>query len=238
MTRRLQMKSITGGGYFLTVGEHTFKIELNTDKIQGAYGPIANREYTVFVDDTRVGDTFKTAAEAKDFVAPYVERAQEQERRERATEMWRQFAEDLFPAGIPKNVLSAMEKYTNTITVGDKPKTPKGKVKSEAKDTKTEGTPDTAEVKSEPESTEDVAAKVRKSTPRRSRAKSTSKTTAEKRGTTPRRRTSKVKSEDTAEPVEVKSEEAEPVAPEPEVTAPPEPEPTEVSAPEREAASA
>lgn len=229
MTRRLQMKSITGGGYFLTVGEHTFKIELNTDKIQGAYGPIANREYTVFVDDTRVGDTFKTAAEAKDFVAPYVERAQEQERRERATEMWRQFAEDLFPAGIPKNVLSAMEKYTSTVVVADKPK--KGKSKSEAP---AEDTPDTAEVK--PETTEDVAAEVRKSQPRRSRAKSTTRTKAE-RGTTPRRRTSKVKSE--AEP-EVKSEETEPVAPEPEVTAPPEPEVTEaeVSAPEREAASA
>jgi len=229
MTRRLQMKSITGGGYFLTVGEHTFKIELNKDKIQGAYGPIANREYTVYVDDTRVGDTFKTAAEAKDFVAPYVERAQEQERRERATEMWRQFAEDLFPAGIPKNVLSAMEKYTNTITVGDKPK---GKVKSEAKNTKTEGTPDTAEVKSE--TTEDVAAQVRKSTPRRSRAKSTSKSGGAK-ATTRRRSTTKVKNEDKAEPVTPdQTEVPEPV----ESTSEPEPTEAEASAPENEAVSA
>jgi len=223
---RLQMKAVKGGGYTLAVGDHTFNIVLDAGTTEGAFGPIRYREYHVYVDDVRVGEAFKTAAEAKDFLVPYVERAQEQERRERSTAMFREFAEEkLFPAGVPKNVLTAMEKYTSTVVVVEQPKAKRAtrtKVKTEDKTEQIEA-----------ETSEDVAAEVRKSTPRRSRAKSTSKTAAEKRGTTPRRRTSK-------------RDKTEQTAPEPEVTAPPEPETTtapepvepEVSAAEHEAASA
>src|SRR4051812_21623978 len=197
---RLQMKSVPGGGYTLSVGDHTFNIVLNTGKTEGAFGPVSFRDYHVYVDDLRVGDTFKTAAEAKDFLVPYVERAQEQERRDRQTAMFREFAEEkLFPAGVPKSVLAAMEKYTSTIVVVEEPKrnpgTKRTKVKSEDK------------VKSEEqgsETPEDVAATVRKSQPRRSRAKSTSGT---------KRSRTKVKSEKTTVPEQVSAPE-----PEPEVT--------------------
>jgi|1185.fasta_scaffold210611_1 hypothetical protein len=200
---RLQMKSVPGGGYTLSVGDHTFNIVLNTGKTEGAFGPVSFRDYHVYVDDLRVGDTFKTAAEAKDFLVPYVERAQEQERRDRQTAMFREFAEEkLFPAGVPKSVLAAMEKYTSTIVVVEEPKrnpgTKRTKVKSEDKapEQETETTP------------EDVAATVRKAQPRRSRAKSTS-------GTKTRRRTTKVKSEETTPDV---PEQVSAPEPEPEVT--------------------
>jgi hypothetical protein len=226
---RLQMKAVKGGGYTLTVGSHTFTIVLDSGTTEGAYGPIRYREYHVYIDGARVGESFRMAAAAKDFLVPYVERAQEQERRERSTAMFREFAEEkLFPEGVPKGVLAAMEKYTSTVHVVEPPEKPKRATRTKVK------------TEDKTETPEDVAADVRKATPRRSRAKSTSRTKVE-RGTTPRRRTSKVKTEGKAEQAETMAPETtEPVesTPEQETITAPEPAEPEASAEVTEAASA
>src|SRR3954469_10774289 len=208
--QRVQMKRLPGGGYTLDVEDHHFEIELNTDPVQGVLGWVANRVYYVWVDDTRRGGAFNSAAEAKDFVAPLIEQAQDEGRRKRQLEFWRKFAEEnLFPAGVPANVMEAMERYTRKIVAGEEPEDDP-EPEPEASNAKSngaeesvigdEGTPDTAEVKSEPEPDPEpepveVAAEVRKAAPRRSRAKSTTskaKTDAPKRA---RRTTAKVKTE-------------------------------------------
>src|SRR3954469_22943243 len=207
--QRVQMKRLPGGGYTLDVEDHHFEIELNTDPVQGVLGWVANRVYYVWVDDTRRGGAFNSAAEAKDFVAPLIEQAQDEGRRKRQLEFCRKFAEEnLFPAGVPANVMEAMERYTRKIVAGEDPEDDP-EPEPEASNAKSngaeesvignEGTPDTAEVKSEPEPDPEpepveVAAEARKPAPRRSRAKSTSKakTDAPKRA---RRATAKVETE-------------------------------------------